>query len=358
MTSAINNLRDGHPMIREIEIKNFKCFDHLKIENCRRINVIVGDNGSGKTALLEAIFLALGSSGELVLRYRLQRGLDGVFAGEPRRIEEAIWRDYFHQRNWQRIVSINLIGDGPETRSVMISRGKSQISIPLSEEGGAEVAAPIAIEWRDSKGETHQVFPKLTSKGIQFEDSGEDNPFLYFAANQNVSSRENAERFSELSRERRSQEFIDLVCHEYIWLEDLDVEVVAGSPIIYATIRDQPDRLPLPNVSGGVNRLVSVLLGLARQPRSIVLVDEIENGLYYKHQTAFWRGLLLFARKYEGQLFVTTHNVEWLDALAEAAGEKSDDIALWRMERTKEGPVLHQFSGKSALAGVEAGEVR
>jgi predicted ATPase len=59
----------AHQMISEIEIENFKCFEHLKISDCKRINVIVGDNGAGKTALLEGIFLALGMTSELPIRY-------------------------------------------------------------------------------------------------------------------------------------------------------------------------------------------------------------------------------------------------------------------------------------------------
>jgi GNAT superfamily N-acetyltransferase len=44
---------------------NFRCFADLNIADCRRVNVIVGDNGSGKTSLLEALFFALASSSEL-----------------------------------------------------------------------------------------------------------------------------------------------------------------------------------------------------------------------------------------------------------------------------------------------------
>lgn len=359
MTSAYKNARDGFLMIREFEITNFKCFAHLKVKKCNRFNVIVGDNGSGKTALLEGIFLALGHSGELVLRYRQIRGLDGMFAGSTQRVEEAIWRDYFYARDWERTISVELTGDGPEARSVRISRGKSQVSIPFEREEAEEVGAPISMVWRDSKGDDHAVFPKVTKQGMEFESSVEDVPlFFYYGANQTISSRENAERFSDLSRERKAKEFIELVTKEYDWIEDLDVEVIAGAPILYATLRDQEDKLPLPSVSGGINRLVSILLGIASHPRSVVLVDEIEDGIYYKHQAAFWRGILTFARKYECQLFATTHNVEWLEALSEASGKKTDDIALWRIERSKDGPVLHQFSGKSALAGIKAGEVR
>jgi predicted ATP-dependent endonuclease of OLD family len=43
--------------IKNIEIKNFKSIRHLKIEDCRRINVFVGYPNTGKSNLLEALSL-------------------------------------------------------------------------------------------------------------------------------------------------------------------------------------------------------------------------------------------------------------------------------------------------------------
>jgi recombinational DNA repair ATPase RecF len=83
-------------MINSIEIKNFRCFERLEIKKCKRINVLVGENGSGKTSLLEAIFFALGSSPGMGLRFRQARGLEGTFSGSSRVVEEAIWGDYFY----------------------------------------------------------------------------------------------------------------------------------------------------------------------------------------------------------------------------------------------------------------------
>ena len=116
----------------------------LHIDKCRRINLIVGDNGSGKTALLEAIFTALGASTELAVRFRQQRGLEGQFTGPARRIEEALWRDLFFKGNWEHPISVSLEGDGPESRSVTVFRGQSQLTIPLTKEDGVEAESRTA----------------------------------------------------------------------------------------------------------------------------------------------------------------------------------------------------------------------
>jgi AAA15 family ATPase/GTPase len=51
-------------MIESLEVKNFRCFKDLHLSDLRRINVVVGDSGSGKTALLEALWICAGMGPE------------------------------------------------------------------------------------------------------------------------------------------------------------------------------------------------------------------------------------------------------------------------------------------------------
>jgi ABC-type transport system involved in cytochrome c biogenesis ATPase subunit len=352
-------------MIHSIDIRNFRCFERELISDCRRVNMIVGDNGVGKTALLEALFLALASTPEVALRFRQMRGLEGQFAGPPRRIEEALWQDLFYKSDWRRNISIETKGEGEESRQLIISRGPRQLFIPLSGPTGATGASaengdsPISFTWRDHRGTEHPTFPKITSQGLQTAGGDEDLPnFFYFAANQTIQSIENAMRFSELSRGGRLPDFIKLFKNEYKWVDDLSIEVIAGAPVIYATLSNG-DRFPVAYISGGVNRLIAIMLAIASREKSVVLVDEIENGIYHKHHMAMWRGLLGFAQKYDSQLFLTTHSGEWLDALSEAAADEIfDDIALWRIQHTESAPVVRQFFGKQVISAIKAGEVR
>jgi len=42
-------------MIKDIHIQNYHSIKDLKINDCKRINLLVGKNGAGKTAILESI---------------------------------------------------------------------------------------------------------------------------------------------------------------------------------------------------------------------------------------------------------------------------------------------------------------
>ena len=47
--------------LKSIELQNFRCYENLRIELDKSFNIIVGINGTGKTAILEAARIAIGS---------------------------------------------------------------------------------------------------------------------------------------------------------------------------------------------------------------------------------------------------------------------------------------------------------
>ncbi|MFM6100144.1 MAG: AAA family ATPase, partial [Dolichospermum sp.] len=44
-------------MLKSIKIENFRCFKSFELQQLGRINLLVGENNSGKTSILEAIQL-------------------------------------------------------------------------------------------------------------------------------------------------------------------------------------------------------------------------------------------------------------------------------------------------------------
>ena len=46
-------------IIKKISLKNFRCHDEFVLDCNRVTTLIIGENGSGKTSVLEAIYMAL-----------------------------------------------------------------------------------------------------------------------------------------------------------------------------------------------------------------------------------------------------------------------------------------------------------
>jgi len=84
-------------MYRSFTVKNFRCFQEMKIDGFERINLVTGKNNVGKTALLEALWVYHGYQNPILgVNIDKFRGLDtfrkddflrnmffGFDAGEP-----------------------------------------------------------------------------------------------------------------------------------------------------------------------------------------------------------------------------------------------------------------------------------
>ena len=82
-------------MIKSLTIENFRCFKKIELHGLGTINLLVGQNGSGKTAFLEALYLLIGSGPRLALMIRGWRGLGNVQVGSDRASFEEMWADPF-----------------------------------------------------------------------------------------------------------------------------------------------------------------------------------------------------------------------------------------------------------------------
>src|SRR5208337_3019797 len=92
-------------MITYFESNNYRCFKNINLENLSRINLIVGNNAAGKTALLENIRLALGGKPEILFNFNQFRQVPINLIQLTKESFEAIWRPYFFNFQNSNIIS-------------------------------------------------------------------------------------------------------------------------------------------------------------------------------------------------------------------------------------------------------------
>ena len=102
--------------------------------------------------------------------------------------------------------------------------------------------------------------------------------------------------------------------------------------------------------------MLSIMLAIASSPKSVVAVDEIENGIFHTHYAGMWRTIVSLLIENESQLFVSTHSDECLRGLLEVDPLHYDKMKLFRTTVQKNKFVVKEFSGRTFVSGIRYGE--
>ncbi|MDR3571264.1 MAG: AAA family ATPase [Candidatus Pacebacteria bacterium] len=355
----------GHLMIETIEIKNFRGFRKLTLSGLGRVNIVVGDNGAGKTALLESLFLVAAPSPEVSIRLRTWRSME-IGITVPGGLYDSIFHSLFRNRKIDDAVEIVTTGGDLDTRSLRIHYPDIQaVSVQLVADSASiqgQGYSPVTFTWTIHSGESKDVIPRIQGNTIDFGSgfsAGKNYEPNFLAAHAPLPTTQTANSFSEFSKIGKEARFVREIRKQIPEIRSLSVQTDAGLPVLWATLRDSRIKLPLNYVSEGITKIMTIFMSIAQSHDCIVLIDEIENGIHFSRQSTLWSQVRGMARSYNTQIFASTHSLECLRAAIPAITEFANDFRLIRMSPDrKEGSAI-VVSGKDALSLIQTGlEIR
>ena len=168
---------------------------------------------------------------------------------------------------------------------------------------------------------------------------------IWYTPGSGDSAEETAKRFSTLSRKNQIAPVVEAMKIEYDFIQSFSIEFLAGIPMIFASVTGQSVKLPLGLVSDGVNRLMAILVGIAYFAGGVVLIDQLEDGIYFDRFPSVWKTLRTFSEMYKTQLFVSTHSSECVKGAREALIGSEDNFRLLRAARTENGCTVESIRG-------------
>lgn len=347
--------REEYKMINSLAMENFRCFKKVSLADLKTVNVIVGRNASGKTALLEALYLTLGSPA-LAFKLKGLRGIGGqVQYTDSPESRAGVWRDLFYKFDQNLVVRIDTQGSHDISRSVKITCPKKEsLFIPKKGKLDIQRISPIIFRYYRGIAEIAVVKPIFTGDGVQLH--GSPDPLLgsFYSSALPIDPQETANHYSVLSKKKEEASILVAMQELFPEIEGLSIEINSGLPMVYAALKGVSEKLPLGLVSTGINKALAYLTAIAHNHGGIVIVDEIENGFYYTTMGDVWKTLHKFCLKHETQLFASTHSKECLQALADYAQETNpNDFGLIRAVRDGEHCIVRQFSGEQFTGAVE-----
>jgi putative AbiEii toxin of type IV toxin-antitoxin system len=346
-------------MITSCEIHNFRCFKNLHLKGLQRFTFVVGASGSGKTAFLEGMFLTGGSSAEIAFRIRRWRGL-GESAMElsgTRDSFDAIFSDMFHNfdKDAGLTIKFNDTERGWRSLEVGFDRDKGTLELPLGKGTKIEnvfLTAPINFKWENPQ---RVMNSKVEVKNGELRMDATPDVFpIIFISPRTSSAKFDAQRFSELSRKNRSDQAVKAIKRIFPEILGITLETIAGEMVLHAQIEGINEKLPLVDLSAGLNKYLSIVLSILINRQGTVLVDEIENGFYYANLPVILDGLFDICDQEKVQLIASTHSYEFLQSLVKAMdlrGKDGKGFSCIRFERLSDNLSLAQEPTATLIEG-------
>ncbi len=328
-------------MYSSITIEGFRCFPRFELHGLNRINLLVGANNSGKTALLEAIAL-------LKAKGRPQPIIDAAFRrGEVLHAEDeaprADIRRIFHGHAMGGEVIVALTGDGRtgndhlELRVARLRKirqtgvdesGNTVVTISIREDDEFLDAPRYLMRKYEAPSEvvlSHQVAAVDALGGLVWStDQSPDEAVstTRLVPTGSFSGDELVEVISPLLLTDREQLLLEAL---RIIDDQIDGFRIAPLPsgrryhsreCVIVKLRGMTSPVPIGSLGDGVWRLFTLATAMASAVGGVVLVDDIDTGLHYSVMERMWRHLAAMATHLDVQVFATTHSRDCYEALS------------------------------------------
>jgi AAA15 family ATPase/GTPase len=356
-------------MIEQVNINNFRGFHRLEVVDLKRVNLLVGQNSSGKSAFLEAVFLS-SSSASATTFFQLKgiRRMGGqVVNPVDAHGYRGIWEDLFFDFNQEKKVSIKVIGNpnsDSRTLSIEYITPLQSQELPFGKQPSmssgsiqqANAMPQIEFKWKRNGYSEVLSKPRFTSSGLQMDAASVNFfPAIWYTPGAGETPDENAKRFSELEKrgDGTSTTVVNVIHKEFPFIVDLSIQYHAGVPMMFATLGNRGRKMPVPLLSDGINRLLGICTSLAYYSGGTVLIDQFEDGFHHSLLPSIWNSVYTLARNFKVQLFVSTHSRECMEAMLPTLRGNEQEFCLLRASRNDTGCSIKSFAGSYLESALE-----
>jgi len=325
-------------MFKKVHIKNFRVISDVIVDNLAQVNLIVGDNNCGKTTLLESILLLAGAPNpHLPVTVNSVRGI--------RFFNAQIWYTFFHDMRTESHVQIRgEILENQEQLSLVVEPLWSEPQIGLAEAGregkatlengeadsGVELNG-LELVYVSSKEPGKQVKARVFLEDNKPKTEGSKATSLNGILLSAAGMYDWKNKFDIAQRNKQIPELVSVLREIDPEIADIRLNAVG---MLEADI-GLPHLLPFNLIGNGTIKFLNIALAMLDFRNGLVLIDEIDNGLYHSAQQILWKAIFSWAKRFNVQVFATTHSEECVRAFAECADGSlfKTDGKLLRLER-------------------------
>lgn len=301
-------------VIKSITIENFRSIEYLRSPQFSKFNLITGENTSGKSSLLEALFLSVGATNP-ALAVNIHKFRQMVFNSDD------VFRFLFRDLDLNNQLTISIETDS-SVRSLGIqpyyseqdrmneSIQKTTSSKTASIQEGNRLSG-IKFDFSESEIKFSTVF-SLKDGFIRTRADYEEK-FYASSISQGVIMDNLSESIDNIIVNKQKELLVTA-------LKEIDPNIsdiaIGKDGIVYADL-GLKQLLPVNLLGYGMIKILILLAQISNKGLTTIFIDEIENGLHYSSMNTMWKALLKVAGDRNIQLFATTHSYDCIEAYNE-----------------------------------------
>ncbi len=334
--------------IESLKVSHFRGIHHLVVDNLNHINIIAGDNNSGKTSVLEALLL-LRSPADFTNILRVARMRDtNIFLSGTSVYESFV--NLFPQDASMMEIALNAVCKGENVAYELYGKQKKIMMDPEDvikkmrlanrkraigemDSGMIEVDAFSGELWYEIGGDRDKVEVEIdaytTTSGREIKRNNYLN-IVYLSPTDHV-------RGNVIDRILRNHSYKE-ICLRILQIFDpaiMDILILRNEDnnrsmeyIKHETLGN----MPLSTYGDGIKKVLSLANGIAQAAGGVLLIDEVETAIHSKYYDDIFRFLVKACIQFDVQAFITTHSIESIDGLLStqdyAQQDQTDNISV------------------------------
>jgi AAA15 family ATPase/GTPase len=344
-------------MLRDITIENYRLFEKFHMEELTQVNLLVGANNSGKSSLLEAIYLLVNHEdrsaladildNRFVVRSRIRNRAD--ISDLPNAFQIfTIFRGYKLQTDNRIVIS------SQKDEHMYLEYNFTEARYKKNDD---EVGINVQFTQDEKTSKDFFDLERLFSPWYREKYQGEKSKAnKHFVVTERLEQQTVTNLWEQIIFTPKEDMVLDAL---HILEPNLErialVSQITPAMSVLLKLKSNEAPVSLGSMGDGMYRIFALALSLVNCENGALFVDEIDTGLHYKALTKMWRLVIETAKRLNVQVFATTHSWDCLVAFHKALSETSATElgSVFRLERKDDQIKYVSYTGDKLAVAID-----